>query len=51
MIVTILMAFALVLLILAAFNVGQHPRVTLGWLGMAFWAAAYLISAVNAPVP
>jgi hypothetical protein len=32
----------LVLLILAGINVG-HPRVNLGWLGMACWLTAYAI--------
>lgn len=46
----ILMAFTIVLLILAALNVGTS-RFTLGWGGMAFWALAYLISEAKVPVP
>lgn len=40
---TILMVFALVLLILAALNVPSSPRFNLGWAGMACWAAAILL--------
>lgn len=42
----ILLVFAFVLLALAAFNVG-HPRVSLGWLGMAFWALSILLRGVH----
>lgn len=42
----ILMVFAFVCLTLAALNVG-HPRITLGWLGMAFWALADLLGAAG----
>src|SRR6185437_8504724 len=37
---TILMVFAFVLLLLAAFNIPSPPRLNLGWLGMACWALA-----------
>jgi hypothetical protein len=43
MLSTILMVFAFVLLVLAAFNVPCPPRLSLGWLGLAFWALAILI--------
>ena len=33
---------ALVLFILAGINVG-HPRVSLGWLGLAFYIASMLV--------
>ena len=39
---TILMVFAFVLLVLAAFNLNL-PKVNLGWLGMALWALAILL--------
>lgn len=38
----ILMVFAFVLLVLAAAGV-NHPRVNLGWLGMALWALTLLL--------
>jgi len=46
MLTIILMVFAFVLLVLAAFNVG-HPRVSLGWLGMALWALSILIGSIK----
>jgi hypothetical protein len=39
---TILLIIALILLILAAFGV-SHPRVSLGWLGMAFFVASLMV--------
>lgn len=48
MLETILMVFALVLLLLAAFNVSPpNGRPALGWLGLAFWAAAILLAHVR----
>jgi hypothetical protein len=47
MLETVLMVFALVLLILAALNVPTPPRVNLGWLGMAFWCAAIVFSGLH----
>ena len=44
MLSTILMVFAFVLLALAAFWNPSPPRVSLGWLGMAFWALAVLLA-------
>lgn len=46
MLTTILMVFAFVCLFLAACNVNP-PRVNLGWLGMAFWAAAVIFAGVR----
>jgi hypothetical protein len=40
---TILMVFALVLLILAALNVPSSPRINLGWAGLACYVAAVLL--------
>lgn len=37
-----LMVLALVLLLLAALNIG-HPRVNLGWLGLFFWALSLVL--------
>ena len=39
--VLILIAFVLVLL--EAFHLVPHPRVSWGWLGLAFWLASMLI--------
>lgn len=44
---TILMVFAFVLLMLAAFNVPAPPRLNLGWLGMAFWCLALLLGSFH----
>lgn len=46
MLTTILMVFAFVLLLLAAFNVPVPPRINLGWLGLACWALAILLGAL-----
>jgi hypothetical protein len=43
MLTLILLVFAFVCLMLAAFNVPTPPRVNLGWLGMAFWCLSILI--------
>ena len=43
----ILMVFAFVLIVLAAFNVPAPPRLSLGWLGMAFWALSILLGSVH----
>jgi len=45
MLSTIFLIVALILLILCAFGV-NHPRVNLGWLGLAFWVAALLVPVV-----
>ncbi len=39
---------ALVLLVLAAFGVPLQNRVTLGWLGLAFFVLAFFIHATRA---
>ena len=44
---TILLVFAFVLVVLAAFNVPTPPRVNLGWLGMALWCLSLLLGAVR----
>ena len=43
MIGTILMVFALVLFVLASAGV-SHPRISLGWAGLACWVAAILFA-------
>ena len=43
---TILMVFAFVFFCLAAANV-NHPRINLGWLGLAFWVLAILIGGAS----
>ncbi len=43
MLVNILMAFAFVFLCCAAIGVPSLPRISFGWLGMAFWAFAQFI--------
>lgn len=43
---TILLVFAFVLVALSAFNVG-HPRVHLGWLGLATWLLSLLLGGVH----
>lgn len=43
---TILMVFSFVLFCLAAANV-NHPRISLGWLGLAFWVLAILFGSVS----
>jgi hypothetical protein len=42
----VLLLLAVVLLLLAAFGVA-HPRVSLGWLGLACWAAVVLLTQVG----
>lgn len=42
MITLILMVFAFVCLVLAAFGVSA-PRIQIGWLGLAFWALAIVV--------
>jgi hypothetical protein len=39
----ILLVFAFVCLMLAAFNVPAPPRFNLGWLGMAFWCLSLIL--------
>jgi hypothetical protein len=40
----ILLILAFVLLLLAAFNVPNPPRVSLGWLGLAFWCLSLILA-------
>ena len=42
----ILLVFSFVLLVLASANV-SHPRVSLGWLGLAFWVLSLLLGGVS----
>ena len=42
----ILLVFAFVLLCLAAANV-NHPRINLGWAGLAFWVLSLLLGGVH----
>ena len=49
MLTLVLMVFAFVLLLLAAFNVPSPPRLNLGWLGMALWALAVVLSDAHFP--
>ena len=44
---TILLVFAFVLLVLAAFNVPTPPRLNLGWAGMACWVLSILIGGLH----
>jgi hypothetical protein len=46
MLVTILLVFAFVLLVVAAFGIGL-PRVNLGWLGLALWVLSILLRGVK----
>ena len=46
MLETILMVFALVFFCCAAANV-PYPRVSFGWLGLAFWVLAILFGGVG----
>ena len=46
MIQLILMVFAFVLLCIAAAGV-SHPRVSIGWAGMAFWALSILLNGAH----
>jgi len=41
--VTLLLLAALVLLLLAAFNVAVSPRFSAGWLGLAFMVLVFVI--------
>jgi len=43
MLTLILLVFAFVCLTLAALNIPTPPRVSLGWLGLAFWCLSILI--------
>jgi len=43
----ILMVFAFVLLMLAAFNIPTPPRLSLGWLGLALWCLAVILVGRN----
>lgn len=43
----ILMVFAFVCLVLAAFWNPPPPRVNLGWLGMAFWALSIILTSTH----
>jgi hypothetical protein len=43
----ILMVFAFVLLVLAAFWNPSPPRVQLGWAGMACWALSILLGGLH----
>lgn len=45
----ILMVFAFVFLAVAACNINP-PRVSLGWLGMAFWALSIIFSGIGSHV-
>jgi hypothetical protein len=47
MIGTILMVFAFVLLVLAAFWNPGPPRVQLGWAGLACWCLAILLGGLH----
>ncbi len=49
MLTLILMVFAFVLLLLAAFNIPSPPRLNLGWLGMALWALAIILGDAHFP--
>jgi len=42
-----LLIISLVLLVLAALSVPTPPRVSLGWLGLAFLAASFLATALK----
>lgn len=42
----IFLVFAFVLLVMAAANV-NHPRVHLGWLGLALWVLSLLLGGVG----
>ena len=39
----LLILIALVLVIFEAFHLPPHPRVSWGWLGLAFWLASMLV--------
>lgn len=43
MLTLILLVFAFVCLVLAAFNVPTPPRINLGWLGLSFWVLAVIL--------
>ena len=42
----ILLVFSFVLFSLAAANV-NHPRISLGWAGLAFWVLSILLGGVH----
>lgn len=44
MLTLILLVFAFVCLLLAAFNVPATPRVSIGWLGMSFWVLSVILA-------
>lgn len=44
-IATLFLFVAFVLALLAGINVALHPRVSHGWLGLAFYFASLLVSA------
>ena len=44
MLTMILLVFAFVCLLLAAFNIPTPPRVNLGWLGLAFWVLSIILA-------
>lgn len=43
---TILLVFAFVFFMVAAARI-DHPRVSLGWLGLAFWVLSILLGGVH----
>jgi hypothetical protein len=43
MLSTALLIVAFILFVLAALNVPTGPRVSIGWLGLAFWVLSLLI--------
>jgi hypothetical protein len=47
MITLVLQVVALVLLLLAALNIPQNPRISWGWLGMFFWLLSLMLAAVS----
>lgn len=47
MLVLVLLIFAFVLLVLAALNVPSHPRLSLGWAGLACFMAAQIVPKIS----
>ena len=47
MLSTVILVFAFVLLVLAAFNIPSPPRLNLGWLGLALWCLAGLLGGLH----
>jgi len=43
----LLMIVALILLVLASFGVAITANVSLGWLGLSFWALSIVLARVN----